>query len=504
MDGSSLLRKGIYSTLGGLSFIYIVTTSILFYKRRNKISDIQFRPIRLSLINSFATILLCLMICFYSGFGSEEFPCFLVDWITTIGYILVYITVTCRALAFAWVAKYNLAKLRMSVSYSSLPQTPITPGLNGMTKLKKFEPYATDEWLTTWIVCPTLIVGIILAFIIHIFSANYQFRTTELCPVGLGHIPFFVAMGIFAFIIYPFIYYLLYDIKDAYGLRKEILILMIGCPLGVMVYFLWELAFPEWVKFLAGFMFTWSSLMLGHTLSITFPVWKSYKKPLNAYASSTTQKNILKSTKKSNLKSTKYESFEKVLSDTELFERYKMCAAACFCTELVLFLQEYQYLKSLVIRYCTPSNNEFSSPPTPKFTIRENGHISFPGSIKFLSVNGLSLPPFSPSFVADTTTPCTISIIETVAAASWIPFPYQLKFHYKIFYDTYLDPNSDFAINFSGNLLSRIKEMIKKDQFELSMYEQAREDVLMLLYVNTFEKFLKMGGTEVKNKMEKL
>ncbi|CAG8459268.1 2515_t:CDS:2 [Diversispora eburnea] len=452
MNSSSPWRKGIYSTLGILTFIYFTTTSILFYKRRNKIPDIQFRPLRLSLINAFATTLLCLMICFHSAFGPKEFPCLFVYWISSIGNIIVHVSVTCRAIAFVWVAKYNFEKLRMNISYLSLPQTPITPGFNGMNRLKKFEPYVTDDWLTTWIVCPALIV-------------------------------------------------------DAYGLRKEILILMIGGPLGTIVYFIWEFTFPELYDILAGFIFAWLSLVLGHTLSITYPVWKSYKEPLNAYNSSTTslnQEDIPKSTEKSNLKSKKYESFEKVLSDSELFECYKRCAAACFCTELVLFLQEYQYLKFLVIRCCTPSNNnELSLPQTPKFTVRENGHISFPGSIKFLSANGPSLPPFSPSFVTDTT-PCTKSITETVTAASWIPFPYELKLDYKTFYDTYLDPNSDLAINFSGNLLNKIKEMIKKDQYELSMYEQAREDVLMLLYVNTFEKFLKMGGTEVKNKMEKL
>lgn len=180
-----------------------------------------------------------------------------------------------------------------------------------------------------------------------------------------------------------------------------------------------------------------------------------------------------------------------------------VCAAACFCTELVLFLQEYQYLKFLVTRSCTPSNRELSSPPTPNFVIRENGHISFPGPSKFLSANGLSLPLPSPSFVA-TTTPCTKSIAETVTAASWIPFPYELKLDYKIFYDTYLDPNSDLAINFSGNLLGKIKGMIKRDQYDLSMYEQAREEVLILLYVNTFEKFLKMFGTDVKSKIGEL
>ncbi|CAG8850545.1 12710_t:CDS:2, partial [Gigaspora margarita] len=83
-------------------------------------------------------------------------------------------------------------------------------------------------------------------------------------------------------------------------------------------------------------------------------------------------------------------------------------------------------------------------------------------------------------------TPCTKSIIET------------LRTDYRMFYDSYLDLNSDFAINFSGSIVNTVKNMIANDQFELSIYENAQEETLNLLYVNTFEKFLHMFEFEIR------
>ncbi|CAG8854071.1 33668_t:CDS:1, partial [Gigaspora margarita] len=69
---------------------------------------------------------------------------------------------------------------------------------------------------------------------------------------------------------------------------------------------------------------------------------------------------------------------------------------------------------------------------------------------------------------------------------------------YRIFYDSYLDLNSDLVINFFGSIVNTVKNMIASNQFELSMYENAQEETLTLLYVNTFEKFLCMFESEIR------
>lgn len=152
-------------------------------------------------------------------------------------------------------------------------------------------------------------------------------------------------------------------------------------------------------------------------------------------------------------------------------------------------------MKTLVAHSCTPSNKEVLPPPSPVVLITETGHITFSDNTDLLNTSTTTL--VSPSFV---TTPCTKSIAETVTAASWIPMPLELRTDYSIFYETFFDSNSDLAINFPGSLLNDIKYMAKNENYELTMYEEAREEVLNLLYRNTFERFLKMYGSEIEKK----
>ncbi|KAF0430526.1 hypothetical protein F8M41_005530 [Gigaspora margarita] len=133
------------------------------------------------------------------------------------------------------------------------------------------------------------------------------------------------------------------------------------------------------------------------------------------------------------------------------------------------------------------NKKKFFISPTPKLHIPDNEENIF---IKERSILSLA------SYIS---TPCTKSIIETVSASSWIPFSYELRTDYRMFYDSYLDLNSDFAINFSGSIVNTVKNMIANDQFELSMYENAREKTLTLLYVNHIRGFLEFTIKNSKN-----
>ncbi|CAG8733936.1 13029_t:CDS:2 [Dentiscutata erythropus] len=243
------------------------------------------------------------------------------------------------------------------------------------------------------------------------------------------------------------------------------------------MFFIWEYSASGLRLYFRNFMFLWITPILSHILSITIPVWKSYKYYFDIPFH---DKRISRSKR--------YKQFEEVLAHPDLFKLYKACAVACFCTELILFLEEYQYLKMLVAKYCTLMKKSFLPPLTSKLCMSDDEENLF---IKERSI----LPPAFYIF-----TPCTKLIVETVSAASWIPFPYELRTDYRMFYDSYLDLNSDLAINFSGSIVNTVKNMIASDQFELSIYENAQEETLTLLYVNTFEKFLCMFESEIRSK----
>nr|CAG8506840.1 5592_t:CDS:2 [Entrophospora candida] len=451
--GPPTWRKVVYTSLAALTFLYLTITIILFYTRRKNISDIKYRPMRLNILNTVAIIVL---------------------------------SFTCRVLAFTWVVKYNLAKLRMSMAYSqpsfynntsNPPISPMSPMRERlefpesklMNRLRKFRQYVTDKWLTSWVITPIMILVLIGSSIAQIINPTISIipLNTNCSTIGPGAIPLFVLIGFFLIIVCPILFYLLYGINDAFGLRNELMVTLISGVVAYVCYFVFELLLRNWRNYVGSFMFGWVTLILGHTLSITIPVIKSFKnKKFNSSSSSSGEK-ILKTGSK------KYAQFEKVLADRELFESYKICAAACFCTELVIFLQEYQFLKLLVAQSCTPTSKELLPPLTPKLCVSDSGQISFTDGAGILDTNLTSATLISPSLIS---TPCTVSIVNTVSAASWIPFPHELKNDYLTFYDTFFDTNSDLAINFSGNLLNIAKNKIEKGQYEISMYESSRDE----------------------------
>ena len=76
--GPPLWREATYITLAAITFLYLTISTILFYVRRKKISDIRFRPLRLNILNVVAAIILCVMFCLRTAFYPNEFPCVLI------------------------------------------------------------------------------------------------------------------------------------------------------------------------------------------------------------------------------------------------------------------------------------------------------------------------------------------------------------------------------------------------------------------------------------------
>ena len=79
-----------------------------------------------------------------------------------------------------------------------------------------------------------------------------------------------------------------------------------------IMFFIWEYFASGLRLYFGSFMFPWVTLILSHTLSITIPVWKSYK---YSFDISFHDKRISRSKR--------YEQFEEVLAHPDLFKLYK-------------------------------------------------------------------------------------------------------------------------------------------------------------------------------------
>ena len=130
---------------------------------------------------------------------------------------------------------------------------------------------------------------------------------------------------------------MIYDIKDAYGLKNELMVTVISGAISYIGYFIIEIFLVKWKNYIGSLMLGWITFILCHTLSITIPSIQSFKTKVFSVPTSSKPfvHNTIKrslSTKRNNQtninisedgKSKRYIMFEKVLEDTELCESYK-------------------------------------------------------------------------------------------------------------------------------------------------------------------------------------
>ncbi|CAG8514734.1 288_t:CDS:2 [Ambispora leptoticha] len=383
-----------------------------------------------------------------------------------------------------------------------------------MDRFRRLKHRATDKWLARYILYPTMGVTFLLTLVLQIVSPELSINPiNKVCWIGYESIPLLVFLGFFIIIVCPILCYLLYGIRDAYGVRNELIITIVAGAMAYIGFILFETVLNRYIPYFGSYLFAWIVLIMCHTFSITIPLLRTFKlRPKSIITGLRTSRvNSLESRNSEIMtNSRKYAQFMDVLGNSQQFEKYKECVAACFCTELILFLEEYQFLKLRVAQCCDPDIDMITSQQDDEESIQDDETIQEPEEIHvrnsnskeyfiFSETRNVTRPP-TPLPPLLLSTPCTISIVETISAAKWIPFPvHELRDDYLTFYETFFDQNSDLAINLRGSILTSVKLMIENDQFEISMFEKAREEVLALLYRNTYDRFLRMygGGSSV-------
>ncbi|CAG8602128.1 8673_t:CDS:2, partial [Paraglomus brasilianum] len=489
-------RLAIYISLAVFTFFYLTLTVTFFYIRRHKIDDFKYRPLRLNLLSAFATIMLCVMYCLRTAFYPNDYPCLLIHWPVHIGYCLWCSAIACRALSFVWTARFNLAKLQMNTVYRNNAYEGTVATLRDgkkraiggskmyrldvsdkeeepliLKRVRKWRHAATDKWLAERIIYPVVAFSIAMALIVQAFSPELGFKAVHtVCPTTtISSVPITTVIVTFLLIICPFLCYLLHDIRDAFGLKRELYIAMVCGAAACVGYFVLEKVATAVREYFGSFMFSWIFFMLWHTISITTPLVRSFKKKetveLKPDASS------------------KYRNFVAVLEDPDLFPLYKECVAACFCTELIVFLEEYQVLKSLVVQAC---NSTHQPTPLSPVAIKEKKSLSF-----------ADIPRRAEPAHNLVQTPCTVSITDTVPDLSKIPISQELYEEYMRFYYMFFDQDSELAINIHGPTLAEAKAIVGAGRFEITMFEKSRHEVFELLYWNTYDAFLRMFGDEI-------
>ncbi|KAJ1822602.1 hypothetical protein LPJ75_000341 [Coemansia sp. RSA 2598] len=380
------LQREAYLWIGVIDIFLFSVSTLLFVYRGRRTLDINAHAVLLTSIGSFT--ILVVNTCFLFQFvWPGHFPCFIILWCAYPGVMLWMSCTMARAMRLYILSYRNMQKLKErnkagqmtaaqlygkgALHDSDTDTEPanhgghvdgLADGRGGMAKQSWVRRLplvsrllaALDRWWAhekmqiterrlVWYTIGATFFAAIVCSIIQALTKDLSIVPMRYskCPVGVWeYFPLYALTALYCVILTPIIVYHIWPIKDAFGIRHDILLNNLFTFVCIAMFMVQtNKGFggkdPFWDSFL------WCALLfnMSQFTSVIIPLIRSYRQS-DAF---TWSDNSGRSASK--------ELFYRVLNHPELFEKLKVYSAANFCTEITLFLEEYQVLKANTVRF---------------------------------------------------------------------------------------------------------------------------------------------------------
>ncbi|PWA03667.1 hypothetical protein BB558_000174 [Smittium angustum] len=353
---------------------------------------------------------------------------------------------------------------------------------------------------------------------------------------------FCVLYGAIMFIALPYLCFFLRQYKEAYFLVLEIIICSGLGMLLFIAFLVWNSLLKQGKAMYLPLLTFFILLFVSHILCVVYPQFKmkdySVAYTIDDYANQDARRatrSMSKNFKSSySGKTADYRrEFLGMLDNEELYSQLREFSKHYLSYSLIQFLDEYQVLKKRILeeysvedkvshRYTNNSNNsresmisKAHSSDTLSFersSIKdsESKHSNFSGF--YVPTDGLddksgynsrkltNKSSVYPSVIVDrllANTPISITIsdaLEYIFPQAEIfptsPIPPKIRGLYKFFYSSFIDPNSSLSINLHGSIVDEIIANFKAGDLTVGLFDDAREEVLDLIYFGVFPYYL--------------
>ncbi|KAJ1979230.1 hypothetical protein H4R35_001599 [Dimargaris xerosporica] len=391
-------RKMAYAIAIGVYVFFFLVTITLYYKRSRYIYEHKIRSIRLTILQAVTGFILSCLILITSLLHSQV-PCFIYFWVLHFGCFLWTSIMFYRVVHFVMLARQSADKLQWvasvmhdgtlcdcSLQYGTKKPplvpiikkllTPIRPSESANVTESRLPPSPTsisgDQEIATKPIkgvflcrhrCHALEqrlqeLFVILLLLLVIYCAVMQALLPGLsvspmvyrCHWGMLYLPMGIIIGIDTFILCPVAAFLLWRVKDAYHIRNELLNAFIISSTCLGLYLFSRFYIRNFLLELKPLDFFVIGILGTHILTVVVPLIQTVRSSPNRLDEHGSTQRIWKPlpTTDDSHQGTCYVDYMRVLSDRRLFGRLKITAGDCFCPETMLFLEDYQRLKSLV------------------------------------------------------------------------------------------------------------------------------------------------------------
>ncbi|KAJ1727482.1 hypothetical protein LPJ61_004544 [Coemansia biformis] len=371
VSSSSALKSGVYLWIGVIDIFLFSVSTVLFVYRGRRTLDINAHAVLLTTIGSLT--ILVVNTCFLFQFvWVGKFPCFVILWCAYPGVMLWMSCTMARAMRLYILSFRNMQKLKernragqmtaaqlygKGVVHDDPSEEGEGAGGQGQPRQLTFcgrrmvalRAWWADEMMLmterrlVWYVLAATLSSAIICAIIQALTRDLAIVPMRFakCAVGVWeYFPLYALTAVYCLLLTPVIVYHIWPIKDAFGIRHDILLNNLFTFVCIAMFMVqtnkgFGGGDPFWDSFL------WCALLfnMSQFTSVILPLIRSYRQS-DAF---TWSDNSSRAASK--------ELFYRVLNHPELFEKLKVYSAANFCTEITLFLEEYQVLKANTVRF---------------------------------------------------------------------------------------------------------------------------------------------------------
>ncbi|KAJ1972349.1 hypothetical protein H4R35_004726 [Dimargaris xerosporica] len=358
--------------------LYVLVTTALFCRIDMGNRDIRHR-------SRYLTILHAVGVFGYTAIAGASnavqniggYPCSIKIWGSYIFGVLHLSSFTVRVLRFIFEVQINRDKLEAK---------PQRPELNAMHAVDGQLPLSQDvptvalsgtkipsagtkvSWLTHFLrsnrvyfetergcllaVLSCVVLAIIYLIFVQIFCPEFgYYPIIDFCPLSWHYVPLMAVILFNSFVTYPYFLRVIWHVQDGFGIRHEIIACCITIAIGIIITLIWGLAPGSHRNYVSTMCWNIPSLMVVHTMIVTMPLIRSFQlagrhvsyTDLAASTSSVNRRNRFL-----------WNNYLAMLCEPVGVSQIKHWAANLFCSELVIFLEEYQELKTFLANIHPP------------------------------------------------------------------------------------------------------------------------------------------------------
>ncbi|KAJ1929138.1 hypothetical protein IWQ60_001449 [Tieghemiomyces parasiticus] len=397
------VRKYIYLPILVVYTTFHLTTIFFYYHRVLRQSK---QPRYIAIINHLAALALCITICASNAFRFR-FACSINLWAYYLFTLVWWITFLARTARLSYLSEVSRAKLyvtRVPFDHEELDPAHLDTVPRGTGPAGSVWPLSCLGRRLSWSRLHSLFseasllrITAATTLVVLVYCTAAQLMASELhsvspgrsCGLALVFLPLYVAVAFLLVVICPLILFLLTPLRDAYGLKREVMITTVVALVAFPLFFLVDAVLVDYVQYAGGSVYLFAGFCVIHVSTVVVPLVRTWRHPLPRYIGShqynqtiplhpigndpCSSVETLGSNSPSSLspalpKSASpipsapslharsasaghgfhWEDFCRTVGNTAEFSRLKHWASLSFSSELVAFLEDYQRLKKRV------------------------------------------------------------------------------------------------------------------------------------------------------------